>query len=29
MHREGTVVTVRSTLYHGVNLVLDLNQEVL
>ena len=29
MHREGTVVTVRSTLCHGVNLVLDLNQEVL
>ena len=29
MQKEGTVVNGRSTVCHGVNLVLDLNQKVL
>ena len=29
MQREGTVVNGRSTVCHGLNLVLDLNQKVL
>ena len=29
MQMEGTVVNGRSTAYHGLNLVLDLNQKVL
>ena len=29
MQREGTLVKERSTGYHGINLVLDLNQKVI